>query len=78
LQDAFSGSEVSHDLEELKIGQRNIVSEAIDQHFLRTSGARTIWLLNNGFYSSSIGLPGLSTLWHIAGAADFDGGARLL
>jgi kumamolisin len=41
-----------------------------------TTGARAIWLLKNGIYSSSINLPTVSPTWHIAGVGDFLGNGQ--
>jgi hypothetical protein len=38
-----------------------------------TTGARAIWLLKNGIYSSTLSLPTGSPTWHIAGVGDFLG-----
>ncbi|HTD14707.1 MAG TPA: hypothetical protein VK673_05990, partial [Chthoniobacterales bacterium] len=38
-----------------------------------TTGEHSIWILNNGVLSSTIGLPTIPTQWHTATAADFLG-----
>ena len=40
------------------------------------TGSRVIWLLKNGVYLSSIGLPMTSPNWHIAGVGDFLGNGQ--
>jgi hypothetical protein len=37
------------------------------------TGERSIWIMQNGVFSSSINLPTIPTEWHIAAAADFLG-----
>jgi len=37
------------------------------------NGSRAIWILKNGVFQSGISLGVVSTQWHIAGAADFNG-----
>jgi kumamolisin len=41
-----------------------------------TNGALVIWLLNNGVYSSSVGLPTASLGWRVAGVGDFLGNGQ--
>ena len=40
------------------------------------NGALVIWLLNNGAYSSSVGLPTASPGWRVAGVGDFLGNGQ--
>lgn len=55
-------------------GQSDLVWENM------TTGARGIWIMNNGRFQSTISLGIVSSRWHIAGAADFnsDGHADLI
>ena len=48
-------------------------ANAASHHLDTITGEHAIWFLNHGTVASTIYLPTLSTDWHIAGAADFNG-----
>jgi len=41
-----------------------------------TTGRRTIWMLQNGVFRSSLALPTIDPSWHIAGVGDFLGNGQ--